>query len=129
MEALFEDIILDNEASNVGMGKLTINLNTIVTTVIGAGVLFVSTAVYNDVKNSSRELDKLTASMPHLQASVVEVKSALAQMVTRAEFEQKQDKTETVIDKLNTEISRLNNDVIRLKYELVKQDESNDLKP
>lgn len=124
---LIDEVFMTEEASNVGLGKLTINLNTIVTTLIGGIVIFLVTGIYNDSKTSARELDKLSSSIPYLQTSVAEVKAALAQMVTRSEFEQKQSKLEVSIEKLSDENRRLNNEIVELKLKMAKSGKSENL--
>jgi hypothetical protein len=106
----------------LGNGNLQINLNTIITTVLGAVIIWMITGALTTGKENNKSLSTIQTTLPFIDQKVTDVKQSVSEvkadlkdaravMITRTELDNKQARTEAAIKEVKDEQSKVRDEL------------------
>jgi septal ring factor EnvC (AmiA/AmiB activator) len=121
--------VSEPQEKTVNAPILSINLNTIITTILGAVIIFLVTSLIKSVGDHGTTLTQLSVEVPNIKEKVTEVKSEVAEvkksvgevhtevtaakekMITREELNAKQQKTDDALKEIRGEQQKVREDI------------------
>jgi hypothetical protein len=109
--------------------SLPVNVNTIIGgigTILMAVIVWLVTHGLTTVTDTSKSVTTIEASLPYMKSSIDEVKASVAsvqsdvkeKMVTRAESDEKQKRTESAINDVSNDVAEIKTEQTRVNIEL-----------